>query len=86
MAVAVEIDVEWLYRRLLPDWTMAFVGVMAQARDEVVRWRNASFDFVLERIFHYHGPRGILARTWAISSAALWVMVLLAGYMLVYYV
>ncbi|MDA0662529.1 MAG: Na(+)/H(+) antiporter subunit D [Proteobacteria bacterium] len=80
------LDTDWVYRRLLSRTIGAFVACLADARDECVRWRDRFLDFVLERIFHYHGPRGIMARTWAISGAAIWVMVLLGGYLLVYYV
>ena len=79
------LDSDWVYRRLLPAAAHGLVDSLAQARDEVWRWRDRVFDFILERVFHYHGPRGIMARTWAISGAALWVMVLLGGYLLVYY-
>jgi multicomponent Na+:H+ antiporter subunit D len=79
------LDTDWIYRHVLPRAIRNIVTALAQARDELSRWRNASLDFVLERIFQYHGPRGILARTWAISGAAIWVMVLLGGYLLVYY-
>ena len=62
-----------------------FLTSLVQARNEIRRWRSALATYLLARVFHYHGPRGILARTWAISGAALWVIVLLGGYLLVYY-
>ncbi len=35
-------------------------------------------------LFLYHGPRGILARTWPTGSMVLWVAVLLGAYLLAY--
>jgi len=79
------LDTDWIYRRLIPGVVSRFLASLAEARNELRRWRSALATYLLGRVFHYHGPRGILARTWAISGAALWVMVLLGGYLLVYY-
>jgi multicomponent Na+:H+ antiporter subunit D len=79
------LDTDWVYRRLIPRTISRFVESLVEARNELRRWRTASLMYILDRVFHYHGPRGVLARTWAISGAALWVMVLLGGYLLVYY-
>lgn len=79
------LDTDWIYRRLLPNSVRAFVASLMDAAHELRRWRAGFMNYLLGRVFHYHGPRGILARTWAISGAALWVMVLLGGYLLVYY-
>jgi multicomponent Na+:H+ antiporter subunit D len=79
------LDADWIYRRLLPNSIRAFVASLADAARELRRWRAGLMNYILGRVFHYHGPRGIMARTWAISGAALWVMVLLGGYLLVYY-
>jgi multicomponent Na+:H+ antiporter subunit D len=79
------LDTDWVYRRLIPRAVAGIMKCLAEARDELRRWRDAALAYLLDRVFHYHGPRGVLARTWAISGAALWVMVLLGGYLLVYY-
>ena len=36
-------------------------------------------------LFIYHGPQGILARTWATGSMVLWVVILLGIYLVAYY-
>jgi multicomponent Na+:H+ antiporter subunit D len=47
-------------------------------------------EYRLERflagIFRHHGPEGVLARTWPTGSTVLWVAVLLALYMVFYFV
>ena len=48
----------------------AFEGAMARVRDGVQR---------------HHGVEGLLARTWSTGGMVLWVAVMLAGYLLVYY-
>ncbi len=79
------LDTDWIYRRLIPRAVAGLLRSLVDARNELRRWRSALAAYLLARVFHYYGPRGILARTWAISGAALWVMVLLGGYLLVYY-
>ena len=33
----------------------------------------------------HHGPQGVLARTWPTGSMALWAVILLLAYLLLYY-
>lgn len=79
------LDTDWIYRRYIPLLVRRFLESLVEARRELRRWRAGAATYLLDRVFHYHGPRGIMARTWAISGAALWVMILLGGYLLVYY-
>jgi multicomponent Na+:H+ antiporter subunit D len=79
------LDTDWIYRRLLPKWIAGLVRSVSNAGAELVRWRTAALRYLLGRVFHYHGPRGVMARTWPIGGAALWVIVLLGGYLVVYY-
>ncbi|MEX2614681.1 MAG: Na(+)/H(+) antiporter subunit D [Alphaproteobacteria bacterium] len=82
----ISIDTDWVYRWALPVLVRRFMASLRDAGRELARWRDAVLQFFLERIFRYLGPRGIMARNWSISGSALWVMVLLGGYLLVYYV
>jgi len=74
---AINLDVDWLYRRLLPG-AIALVGGWIGAT-----WRASvrAFDYRLDRlivtIYRTHGPLGILARTWPTGSMVLWIAVLL---------
>jgi multicomponent Na+:H+ antiporter subunit D len=82
---SVNIDAEWVYRRLGHR-------AIARAMQTLDRWqRHARLDFLrhlgmlLGAIFLYHGPQGILARTWATGSMVLWVVILLGFYLIAYY-
>ena len=79
------LDSDWIYRRLLPKWIAGLARGLRDAGAELDRWREASLRYLLGRVFHYHGPRSVMARTWPVGGAALWVMVLLGGYLVVYY-
>lgn len=74
---SVNLDIDWIYRRLLPG-AIALVGGWIRAT-----WRASvrAFDYRLERlivtIYRTHGPQGILAHTWPTGSMVLWIAVLL---------
>lgn len=79
------LDTDWLYRRFVPHcaaiiarWSDALAAVVCQAG-------NVMMGRVMHLVFHLHGPQGILARTSAIGLALLWVAVLLAATLLLYY-
>lgn len=80
------LDTDWFYRRLLPDWIRGFMQSLRQLGAELARWRDGIFATFMNLVFHMHGPDSRLARTWAIGGAALWVLILLGGYLIVYFV
>ena len=83
--LTITLDWDWLYRWLAPR-------VIDQATRVVDRWhRHRSIDMLRHighffgRLFLYHGPQGIMARTWATGSMVLWVVILLGIYLVAYY-
>jgi multicomponent Na+:H+ antiporter subunit D len=82
---AVNIDAEWVYRwlgpRALNQLTHVFIRWHARTRIGFLRHLGNLFG----RLFLYHGPQGILARTWATGSMVLWVVILLGIYLLAYF-
>ena len=82
---SVNLDFDWVYRRALP----AVVGVVAAglsaARRSAAAAASRLFDRFMGLVFRYHGPEGVLARTVPIGGSALWVLVLLAVFLIVYY-
>ncbi len=79
------IDAEWLYRRLLP------AGLRSGGQVLMPAWRgfNAALsnraNTLMAFLFRHHGPSGTMARTWPTGSMALWVAVLLAVFVVAYY-
>ena len=79
------LDFDWFYRRL-------GAGVAKSAIDSAAR-AGAAFSGAVERvlragvqrIYRHHGPEGVLARTWPTGSMVLWVAILLASYLVMYY-
>jgi multicomponent Na+:H+ antiporter subunit D len=82
---SINIDAEWTYRWLGPR-------VISQATYALTRWHAHTRIGFLRHLGHlfgtlflYHGPQGILARTWATGSMVLWVVILLGIYLVAYY-
>ena len=83
--LTITLDWDWLYRWLGPR-------AISQATRVLSRWHvHTRFGFLRHlghffgTLFLYHGPQGILARTWATGSMVLWVVILLGIYLVAYY-
>jgi multicomponent Na+:H+ antiporter subunit D len=82
---SVNLDFDWFYRKLgagaarwLLDFSSAMHSRAATAADRILR-------ALIARIYRHHGPAGTLARTWPTGSMVLWVAILLASYLAIYY-
>lgn len=83
---SVNLDFDWTYRRLLPrivgsigrggSWVQSHV--LDRAQGEIRRF--------LDGVYRHHGPPGVFARTWPIGSTVLWIALMLAAYLMLYYV
>ena len=83
---SVNLDVDWGYRRLAPNLGRR-VGTL------VTRWDNgfrrgilfllSAMGGVASRVY---GPAGLMARHWPTGSMVIWVAVLLAAYLLFYFI
>lgn len=79
------LDAEWLYRRLLPDFVFK-VGGMISCIDQHIRSRISKIAMhLLDLLSQHHGSHGILARTWPTGSMVLWVAILLGLTLTLYY-
>lgn len=83
---SVNIDVEWLYRKLLPCSVRCGIAILKPRYNAIIGF----FHFLIEKniiasLTRCHGPQGILARVWPIGSMVLWVTVLLGLYLILYY-
>jgi multicomponent Na+:H+ antiporter subunit D len=83
---ATNIDFDIVYRKWLPglyNWVLSrtsdgWQSILHDLRQGVHRF--------VAYMFRHHGPEGVLARTWPTGSMALWVAVLLGGFLLIYYI
>ena len=82
---SVNLDSDWLYRGLLPAAARQSLLLGRRARSGLRRWGAARIEAFVNRLYRYHGPEGVFARTWAVGSAVLWVVALLLVVLAVYY-
>jgi multicomponent Na+:H+ antiporter subunit D len=82
---AINLEFDWVYRRLLPSALGGTERTLAPAWAGIKRGLLGQFSSLVALLFRYHGPSGALAKTWPTGSMALWVAVLLAVFVMAYY-
>ncbi len=82
---SVNLDTDWVYRRALPRLIGRAGRVGRWWHRRVLDRAQRGIGRFLDRVYRHHGPQGVFARTWATGSTVLWVAILLALYLLVYY-
>ena len=82
---SVNLDSDWIYRRFLPKVVGLARGGLASLQQVAERVAERGLRRMLAVVFHYHGPSGLLARTWPIGGAALCVLAMLGGFLLTYF-
>jgi multicomponent Na+:H+ antiporter subunit D len=83
--LTITLDFDWFYRkpglvvsRRLDRWAET-------TWNEVVSVLNRGARGTLKGVQRYHGPMGILARTWSTGSMAFWATIMLAAYLVLSY-
>jgi multicomponent Na+:H+ antiporter subunit D len=82
---SVNLDFDWVYRRLGVRVASASAGAVASLNGACARGLGAAAQRAGSWLRSVHGAEGILARTWTTGGMALWVALVLAGYLLVVY-
>jgi multicomponent Na+:H+ antiporter subunit D len=81
----ITLDVDWLYRRAGPALTAAAAPAIAALNAAVGRLVGGAAAWVIAAGARAAAPDGLMARTRATGVMALWMALLLAAYLLVYY-
>ena len=76
---SVNIDAEWLYRRLAPRLVRGTVAVLDTAGATLGRHARRQVDRAIAYVHHHHGPESYFARTWPTGSMVALVAMLLAA-------
>jgi multicomponent Na+:H+ antiporter subunit D len=84
--LTITLDFDWFYRRLGPRLVRLAQSALAQLAEGWRRGTRPVLGGAWDALRRHHGPEGALARTWPTGSMALWMMVLLLAYLLLYYV
>ncbi|NNF17796.1 MAG: Na(+)/H(+) antiporter subunit D [Gammaproteobacteria bacterium] len=85
--LTVTLDWDWCYRRLGPRPIHYLTNMLAPSHwfEQKRIVLQGYLKRMLDTLFLYHGPQGILARTWATGSMVLWVVILLGIYLIGYF-
>jgi multicomponent Na+:H+ antiporter subunit D len=84
--LAITLDVDWLWRRGVPALLARLAPGTAATRAALRHGTKRFGAAALSVIARHHGQEGRLSRTWPTASMAVWVLVLLLGYLLLYYI
>ncbi len=83
--LTITLDADWLYRRLLPKLVALGSAALSGAMASGALVARALASRLAGLIYRHHGPQGGLARTWTTRSMSIWVLVLLLGYLILYF-
>ena len=81
----INIDAEWTYRRLLPRTVRTLVRILGPVDRGVRRAGVAGVARIVDIVFRHHGPDGVMARSQTAGSMVAWMVVLLAVYLVLYF-
>ena len=79
------LDFDWTYRRALPRLLGAVQRTGSAVWAGLVGSIAAGVRALVAQAYGSCGPRGLWGRTWSTGATVLWVAILLAAYLVVYY-
>jgi multicomponent Na+:H+ antiporter subunit D len=82
---SVNLDFDWFYRKLGRSAAEAIGHAATVAWDGLVQDTTRAARAAVRQVERYHGPEGVLARTWPTGSMAFWATVMLAAYLILSY-
>ncbi|ABS64571.1 NADH dehydrogenase (quinone) [Parvibaculum lavamentivorans DS-1] len=85
-AGSINLDSDWIYRRLLPVIAGGLTRAVQAAWRFSVRVTDVRLERLLSGVYRAHGPQGALARTWPTGSMVLWIAVLLGVTLMLTYI
>jgi multicomponent Na+:H+ antiporter subunit D len=83
--LTITLDVDWFYRKLGIALTRALDRWAEIVWNGVVSGVVLGAHRVLAGVRRYHGPDGVLARTWPTGVMAFWMTIMLAAYLVLSY-
>ncbi len=81
----ISVDTDWVYRKAMPAVAGTLHRVGGGAWQTTLGALMRKLTALVATVSAHHGPQGILARTWPTGSMVLWVAILLAASLLIYY-
>jgi multicomponent Na+:H+ antiporter subunit D len=82
---SVNLDAEWLYRRVLPEAAKHTLERLDPLQQRLSIHARVALGMARRGLARHHGEHGVLARTWPTGSMVLWVAMLLGLSLVLYY-
>ena len=82
---SVNLDVDWLYRKLLPATVRKIVRVVEPIRDRIYRGSKILILSTISAVKRYHDPQGMWGRTWETGNSVLLTVLILGALLIFYY-
>jgi multicomponent Na+:H+ antiporter subunit D len=83
--LTITLDWDWFWRSFGTKLGAEFSLQGSRALLAFTKMAHQRVERFIYQLYRHHGPQGVLARTWPTGSMVLWVAVLLAGYLLLYF-
>jgi multicomponent Na+:H+ antiporter subunit D len=83
--LTITLDVDWIYRAFGVAVTRRLDRGLEAGWASLASMTARGARLFVEGIRRYHGPGGILARTWPTGSMAFWTTIMLAAYLILSY-
>ena len=80
------LDTDWVYRRGLKRIVAQAGELTSRASASITAAASRKGSALVRQLYRHHGPRGRLARSWPTGAMAFWTTVILATYLIAYYV
>lgn len=80
------LDAEWVYRKFIPNWIQRGLAFFTPINTVVRQGTMNGFTRLFNNLDKHHGPEGVIGKALPTSSMVLWVAVILAAYLVFYYV
>jgi multicomponent Na+:H+ antiporter subunit D len=84
--LTITLDTDWVWRKLMPAMSRAIGALIVGARARLQGTIQRLGSDMLAVVVRQYGEDGRFARTWSTRSMAMWVLVLLLGYLALYYI
>jgi multicomponent Na+:H+ antiporter subunit D len=82
---SVNLDSDWSYRKVLPTVVRGIAKVGAQIKGGLAPLLRTLADHFHRLVYGLLGPEGVFARTWTTGAIALWAVLILYGFLLLYF-
>ena len=82
---SVNLDSDWFYRRAAPALIRILVRTLEGARESLSHGAQTALGWLTREASRRRAPQRLLGETWRTGTGALWAVLLLAVYLLLYY-